>query len=75
MLLAEEVCAVEANEGALSLMLQQCRVERGEPIILAAILKSVCRFGPIIIPAHVKEAAEVEERTGPTRLLGCFKGE
>lgn len=55
-------------------MLQQSGVERGQPIILAAILKSVCRFGPIIIPAHVKEAGEAEERMGPARLLGFFEG-
>lgn len=54
-------------------MLQQSGVERGQPIILAAILKSVCRFGPIIIPAHVKEAGEAEERMGPARLLGFFQ--
>lgn len=46
-------------------MLQQCEVERGEPIILAAILKIVCRIGPIRIPAHVEEAGEAEERMGP----------
>lgn len=65
---------LKANGVAWSLMLQQCEVERGEPICLAAILKSVRRFGPIIMPAHVKEAGEAKETMGPARLLGFFQG-
>lgn len=38
-------------------------------LLLAAILKNVCRFGPISIPMHGKEAGEAEMMGAQAALI------